>query len=621
MKKLNTFFLAAFVMLGGLVANADTVSFTINVSNPESVAIQVMGEEIEVSESNEITTDAYYSVIVTPAKGFEFDSIVNKNGTPQSWYANSPWSVYADPSIDGEVYTVTTYDMNESRTSRFALEVDDPSLVRIALGAEYSQYYTLENLTAGSNEVAFNPEKENWIGISPVSYDGIIYRVTLDGEIVSPGSWGQYSFMIADGSSVVVTAVIPEIAVSVDFEYSENGEGAISSVFVDGAEVADFDGRTVSMMAGQKLSLVRNEAFDIMSISINGGDEERWYGSRMEISGSKLLDDVILHVNASPVVPVAFTLDVDDPANIMFFNSMYVQGDEYALSVSEGVNELMVAGSNPFLSWRTLQHCYVGKVTVNGEDYKDSNISVNEGDVIKFETGRYVLDKRAVMWIGSMRYFNAEWSYYMGSDYVRVPFVEGYQLIEFYDSMNPYSFGLFEDMTAGDQEIQLHKTLYVNDEAVESTYGVVLEDGMVLKYFTDDAPIECEIAVVEGEKAEFSMVRDIIVPVEDFSVPVKCFAGTLFSVSPVNECKLVVSVDGMIVEADEKGEFSVVVTEDTAEIKVENQDVVGVDVITDVQPVDESVFNLHGVKVGSVSDIDILPAGIYVAGGRKVVVR
>ena len=261
---------------------------------------------------------------------------------------------------------------------------------------------------------------------------------------------------------------------------------------------------------------------------------------------------------------------------------------------------------------------------VNGEELdvtKTSYVNIKEGDVIEVASGHYVLDNTAVLWLAPSDNLLWNLSYYMDSKYDRYELVEGYQLIEFYDAMNPFSFSFYDD---GDDS--LWRKLYCNDEIVEpNDWGgysdLKIGNGDVYKYFTNSAPQECSVTFeITGNADSFGVCKDLIVPVKDFSAPVECFAGTLMEIIPSENAQISVSIDNVELSSDENGRYSFTVADASTTVKVTATEV-GVDSVAESENADANVYNMLGVKVGVRSGIDRLPSGIYVVNGRKIVVR
>ena len=76
------------------------------------------------------------------------------------------------------------------------------------------------------------------------------------------------------------------------------------------------------------------------------------------------------------------------------------------------------------------------------------------------------------------------------------------------------------------------------------------------------------------------------------------------------------------VEADDNNVCSFNVAGNCTLVLAEQKNVSVENVSADAEAADNAVYNLHGIRVAdNASDLDRLPAGIYICGGKKVVVK
>lgn len=142
-------------MVCSFSAAADNVNFQVNVPEPTAVKCTESGVERELTQGlNDFSIPQYNPVVFESVAPYLLTKVTNKTGTPQNVYGGQ-WSLYVYPDSEGEVYTLETINLDESRDSEFTLIVDDPSRVDASLSG-YNQPVTLQ---AGSNTVKFNSEK------------------------------------------------------------------------------------------------------------------------------------------------------------------------------------------------------------------------------------------------------------------------------------------------------------------------------------------------------------------------------------------------------------------------------------------------------------------------------
>ena len=269
-------------------------------------------------------------------------------------------------------------------------------------------------------------------------------------------------------------------------------------------------------------------------------------------------------------------------------------------------------------------------VTLNGEPLGSyyNSWTLSDGDILEFDVTEKVFDKKAIVWVDNVAAPACSFylQMYSPQDHTAVyTFETGYNLVAFYEAMNPFSlawFGSSED----DPSIYLKGQVYLNGNRLSplyegsASYGFDLNNGDVLKLFMEAAPVDCKVTfdIAEGVKA--SVVKDIITTVEDPAEGFDCFAGTQVVVSGEN---INVTVNGSAVEGekDEDGveSFTFTVADAATNVAVTAAGGSAVEAIN--ADTDSAVFNMQGVRVGSKADLKSLAPGIYIVAGKKVAVK
>ncbi|MDE6359240.1 MAG: hypothetical protein K2L29_06545, partial [Duncaniella sp.] len=97
--------------------------------------------------------------------------------------------------------------------------------------------------------------------------------------------------------------------------------------------------------------------------------------------------------------------------------------------------------------------------------------------------------------------------------------------------------------------------------------------------------------------------------------------GTYYTITPVSEEKVIVTVNDEPLEAEE-GVYATTINADTKIVVSVLSAITGVG--TDASAANNDVYNLQGILVkanASADDIKALPAGLYIIGGKKTIVR
>lgn len=157
--------------------------------------------------------------------------------------------LYSDATL-----SVISADLESTRTASCTVNVDDASKVNMS-------YYTGQaiKLENGENTIKFNPNGETPFQIAHTNYGETLYQVSVNG-VAQTDSYGRYYVTVADGDVLDIKADFPNEPATLTFSYGENETEVLGclSVKVDGVPVEDFDGKTLTVKLGQKVTLVGN---------------------------------------------------------------------------------------------------------------------------------------------------------------------------------------------------------------------------------------------------------------------------------------------------------------------------------------------------------------------------
>jgi len=608
MKKTTTFLVTLFTLLCSMVANAQSepVTFNVMVDDPATVKCEVSYQETPlVAGLNTFTIDPYNQISFTGVNPYYIDKVTNEAGTPQDIY-NGKWYKTVYPDDNGKTYTIEVINLNDSRESEFTLNVDDPSLITAELSG-WNQKLTLQ---PGKNTVKFNAEKENELSISKADYNKDIYEVKLDGQ-VQPSEWGYYTLALTPDCVVDVTAIIPDIDVTVSINYSEEGKGAIQGVKVDGVAIEDFDGTTVKMKAGQKLTLVPNKAYKFEEVKFNG-EVDYWKGSYDY--DKTVLSDLVIDINAHPYSTFDVTVKIDNPENITLYRGSTWNNDIIPLTAGE--NTITFQENNTTMSWKAASDALIQSATADGNalDIDYGSTEVKDGMVIEFVTAKIVFDKTAVVWVDDqsiVNYFNV-----VAGEQARVTLElnNGYNVIPFYEKMTPFSVSSWPGALG----------VYLDGEKLSpsytggSSYTAPVADNSVVKVFLASEPETCTVSFDVAEGVEATVKYDILKTLESLAEDFTCFKGTQIAIA--GDEALTVKVNDTDLAKDEEGNYVFTVEDAATTVTLASSTVTSIDNVTvNADNTDNTVYNLMGVKLGNRSDLNKLPKGVYIVNGQKVV--
>lgn len=608
MKHFNRLAAIGLLLAGTLTANAVNVTF--RVSDANAVQMDVNGEMTTLQAGdNNFNLAEYTYATFSGVSPYVITGVTNSSGTPESIYGGMWYkSIYS--SDEGQTYTISVKNLDEARTASCTVKVDDPSLVSATLSGTYSPV----TFTEGTNTLKFDPETETTLMLSPANYQKPLYKVTLDGTEV-PSEGGTFNVPLTQGCLIDITAKIPAVPVTVTFTYSEDGLGALSSVAVEGQTVTDFNGTSLSMTAGQSLTLNPNSLYNITQFKVNG-ETQYWSGGYAYNIGS-VTGDTQIYIEAHPYGTVNATLNVSDPEQIIVYRGYSYNNDVLTLTGTE--NAIQVSENNTTISWKAADGCYIESVKVNGDTYTSDNVSVTEGMVIDIVTKAIVMDKTAEIWIDDRSKadnyfaFETQTREQLGTD-----FTSGYNQIKFYSGYVPFQLSFYSSN-------ELVNKVYVNDVLQSpryeggTSYELDLADLDVVKVFLAEEPVSCTVNFTVEDNVDPQVVRDVIRDVTDLTQPLSCFAGTQIDINKATQAFDVKVNDETLSPLVDTGNYRFNVTEPQTEVVISKKGSTGISNIDAENAVAAPVYNLQGIKVSDT--LEGLPAGIYITAGKKVMVK
>lgn len=606
MKKLYSILLTALaVVVAGFSASAANVTLKLDIDDASRVVVSVNRESVDCTNGmNSFTIDEYSSIMVKATEGNTILSVVNEDGVRLSKYSGA-YSIYGYGN-DGKTFTVTSASLAEIQTASFKLtvngDVSDIEAVLMPLGTELV-------LQEGEQTVKFSPEYETYIAIE--SGDAPMYKVSVDGETIMSCDY-ECDVDLEEGIEIVVDQAFPDVDCTYTITFAEGAEECLTDILDDNGSI-DFDGSKFVCKAGTEITLEFSPDYKVDEITIGGKEQvlDYMYGEYTFIA----VEDAEIHIAAHPYGDISFSININNPAGINIYDGYYYM--DKLIELTEGHNEVKIAETeDPMISFVLNDGYYVNSITdAEGNEYKNQqSVYVTEGMELTFDIAEYVLDQKAVVFIDDITAYQYFFSF-MNSAHREINGLKtGYNVMEYAEAYNPFYLSWGPATTS--------YGVYVNDEEQTpnypntATYNVEIPDASVVKLFLKEVPARCSVSFEAAASCEAVVTRDLIVPVTDLSAGFECFAGTEISVAAGNDA---VKINGEAVTPDADGVCTFIVAADT---KVSIGDAAGIaDVMVEGANYDDSVYNLQGVKVGTVSEMNTLPAGLYISNGKKVVVK
>jgi hypothetical protein len=246
-----------------------------------------------------------------------------------------------------------------------------------------------------------------------------------------------------------------------------------------------------------------------------------------------------------------------------------------------------------------------------------ASIKVTDGMVINITTAVIVRDKEFVLYFDDpdgaaygQSLERADGSALVKSGY----YDEGYTKFAFGDDDNDFVFTFYGVGDDNPNNVYINDVKQSPEEDTTANYTLTLADKDVVKLFFGSNPEFYNVSFEVPEDVELAVVKDLITEasVDGF----QALTGTQVDLTISTEKGYDLYVNGEKVEVEENA-YSFNVTADTV-VKVEVATENGVSAIS-ADSLRGNVYNLQGISVGT--DLNRLPAGIYIINGRKIAVK
>ena len=558
----------------------------------------------------------YASVNIYSNNGYAISKVVDGNNVERD--LSSPQAFYiSGSSWEGElVLNVSTYNLDEARDKSVTIKVDgDPSMVKIGR-KNYSQ-----TLTPTENEFVFKyMDSELPLTIEHANYNLSLFKVSLNDTPVEKS--GSYFYVSpADGDVITVQ---PESNVNVDLNFTYSSEdiiGVIEGVEVNGAK-ATWDKKKLTVKQGSKVYLDFNniDYTDIVA-SVNGTPITfPTYGVYYEFSA----DDEAgynFEISANAIAPYPVTIYCEDYDKVAVYNSSaYSLTEPIYLTQAETV--INIPKSNNYVTVKPISSDYIVNLTVNGNaltsSYSPGQVSI-EGDDVRIEVAveKIARDMQMAVYLDE-----AEWifdyctvllSNYKATEH-KCFLQNGYQVINFGDFDNDIYFSFYGPGYTS-------PNIYRNGEKLSYLYSTTVADGDVFKAYVNEPETYAVTYDIE-DGADAAVYHDIITRIDN-PANHNVLSNTQIQIRPAADANVNVEINGTALTPGEDGNYTAYINADS-NVKVSADGSAGIDNVTEDANAPVNVYNLQGIEVlhsASKAEINALPAGIYVAGGKKIVIR
>lgn len=624
MKKFYSIFVMAIMAIVAFNAKADiTVTLKVDDATRLTANYQYYGADYtakEVSldltqftgEGATFTVPASYCYVnIYATDGNTITSAMNETtGSSASIGSSTYFYIYADA-----VLSVTSADLEATRTASCTVNVDDASKVNMS-------YYsgTKIELVNGANTIKFNPNNETPFQISHASYGESLYQVALN-NVVQTDSYGRYVVSVADGDVLDIKSDFPDEPTTITFSYGDNEAEVLGclSVKVDGEAVEDFDGKTLTAKLGQKITIVGDVNLYNFNYSIYVDGASVYFSGNYEFTATKT--EYAISIDATKYTTFNVYATTATPEYI----SVYAETSNDVITLSTDTTAIALTSNNNYINIMPATDCFITSVLVNGveygSNYDTSSVSVRglaENDTIVITADKLVRDKEAYIWVDDLTAAMYGYSVQRYSDRASVNLISGEAVtVNFADTDNPYYISFYQPTYCS---IFVNGVYLVPQYEGSTSYYVTLVDGDDIKVYLASQPEKYAVTITQNVEDAISAVATDGQAYSNYASGFTVLDGTVVSIT-LADTKASVTVDGATVEADAEGKYNVVITKET-NIVVDKTN--AIEEVVEVETLNNNVYNLQGilvVKNATESQINALPAGLYIINGKKVAVK
>lgn len=486
MKKLKSLLFAALAVCG-MTAAAEPFTVTVNVDDATRVRC-LDGNNNEVPLVTGANTFEFESVNTDyefrATDGNQIKSVTSESGAYVGYHTGSYWYCQF---VGEDVFTVTTYNVEETRTASFICNVDAAEKVLLQ-----RQDYTSVPLQNGENIVKFNPELETSFTLDKAYGYPQPYKVTKNGVDI-PYTYG-YQFSATDGDVIDIQTEYPDIDATITFSYNAGGEGCITNVRVNNELVSDFDGKSLTAKLGSTLTFDRADNWNVSSYTLNGNTTYYFYSYSGVVTGDMEFSFIANYDDPR----VTVKLNVDDASHVeakIAYSSTY-------FSLKDGDNEIAID------RYQTLEVNGVAPYSIKEVVDLESgyNESLNSGKWTKYIMSGTYNYKITTYNLEESRTATAiinvddptKVLFRRSSDYATIELKEGENILKF----NPETETSFSVSSKSNAPLW---SVNMNGEALTSLYGtynLTLTDGCVVDVVATIPDIDITATFVINEEAK-----------------------------------------------------------------------------------------------------------------------
>jgi hypothetical protein len=586
-------------------------------------------------------------------KGITYDYTQGEHGAYgynsddyKSYTAYMDWSAVYNNTIEVFEGTLEFVTYDEKYSDTLYLTIDDPASAAMRFTGSKNREIPSADFEPGVEKaIKFDASEETYLAVqNTLYYQKGVYQVYKNDEQVYLDYPQYVNLEIAADDHVKLVFNYPDETrhislVCKNADLSEDYEGlreAITGATVDDVAVEDFKNGFDAQLGSIVRISVDEDWYNITSLSVNGVNEQ-WFSFPYQFL---LNDDTEIVLGGSKYDALTVNVNVDSSDRVKVYHG-YNSSDENLVALEDGDNQLEFSAGSASMIIAPADGCEILSILQLTEDEEGNPVetelytnlwsrskqfyNVEDGWNLKVTSAELVRNNQFVFYADDPSV--AEWGFNLSrsdsSSFIDQADAQGYS-IHYFGDPKP------EDVTDNWPENKVtfshygpvqndYNHVYLNDEVQtpdwSTYYTLTVSDKDVLKVYIASNPEFYNVSFDVPEDVELSVVKDLITEasLEGF----QALTGTQVDLTFNSELDgYEVYLNDEKVEVEENA-YRFNVAADTV-VKVTLAGENGISAVS-ADSLRGNVYNLQGISVGT--DLNRLPAGIYILNGKKVAVK
>ena len=351
------------VIFATLSFAASASSFKVIIDHPDRVTLSAdyfygwitkfptpLTEEFTVEYEDGESWD--YISVGTSSADYYIKSVTDKDGNPltKGYYG---YNLYLTANSDGQIFTITTGDIDAERNAICYVTVDAPEKIKFSTDKNRYDYLPLDKTAPEKNEIKFLPGYDDPFTIKAAENEGntMIYKVLFNGKPVEPNSYNTYTIGdVTDNSTIDITYDFPvkDCNINISLPDGIDPESVLSLTRLRESENIPVEpGASVAVPAGWYLDIKVDANYNFKSYTLNDGEPVTVSQYDSNTVRIPVTDDLALSLDVAPYQTFDLTLNLVDPSHVIVTNYYDYSDEPVFENLVAGANTLTVNESHP----------------------------------------------------------------------------------------------------------------------------------------------------------------------------------------------------------------------------------------------------------------------------------